>query len=167
MCDFCEKFEQSDEFSIQNIMGKYILSVEGKCLPIGYCPLCGAELVGESEAVVIEVDKILDTIQAEFAKYKYARRFNRTATKKKLLTILHSRDKDRKLFPLEIIYAFKMYLWECSDKQTELQFVKMSETFVTNSVYDYARRKKIQERVESDMTAKYGEKWRKTKFVYK
>lgn len=167
MCDFCEHIKEEDGFSVQNILGKYILSLGDKCLPIEYCPLCGNELISESEAVIVEVDKILDSVQAEFAKYKYARRFNRTATKKKFLTILHSKDKDRKLFPIEILYAYKMYLWECSDKEIESQFVKMSETFATNSIYDYARRKKIQERVETDMTAKYGAKWRKTKFVYK
>ena len=79
---------------------------------------------------------------------------------------MKAKDKAKRLCPYEIIVAFRLYLYEENEKGTEAQFVKQSETFMTNQVYDYRDRPAVQKRVAEMMLSKYGSEWQKTKFEY-
>lgn len=136
-----------------------------------YCPRCGRRISSDSEEstreqVEIQVEPILDAVRDAYKAHGYAARFSRTATRKKVLTALKNKDKEKKLYPLQIILAFKLYLYEESEKETEVQYVKQSETFMTNQVYDYASNPRVEKRVDKLMTDKYGKKWRSVKFKY-
>ncbi len=136
-----------------------------------YCPRCGRKISSDSdeskgEQIEIQVEPILDVVKDAYKAHGYATRFSRTATRKKILTALKNKDKAKKLYPLQIILAFKLYLYEESEKETEVQYVKQSETFMTNQVYDYANNPRVAKRVDKLMTDKYGKKWRSVKFKY-
>ena len=62
--------------------------------------------------------------------------------------------------------AFRLYLYEENEKGTEAQFIKQSETFMTNQVYDYRDRPAVKKRVAEMMLSKYGSEWQKIKFAY-
>ena len=120
----------------------------------------------ESQAVKIDINALADTIKDDFGKYGYNRRFDRTATVKKIKTALNSKDKSKRLLPFEIAYAFKCYLLDCHLDGCESTFVKLASSFMTNLVYDYADRPKAKEMLERKMVEKYGQNWRKVKFIY-
>ena len=137
-----------------------------------YCPRCGRKISsdgedGQGDKIEIQVEPILDAVRDAYKAHGYSARFNRTATRKKFMTALKSTSKDKKLYPLEIVLSFRLYLWEESQKETDTQFVKMADTFMTNQVYDYASKPSISKRFNSMMEKKYGEKWRSVKFEYR
>lgn len=109
------------------------------------------------------VNDLLDTLKGLYNKLGYNKKFCRTATYKRVLSILKAKDK-RKLYPLQIIYSYNQYLQEKYNEETEVQFIKGSDVFLTSSIYDYAD--KVNELFEKEMTNKYGAEWRKIKFNY-
>jgi len=109
------------------------------------------------------VSDLLDTIKGLYNKLNYSKKFCRTATYKKILTILKAKDK-RKLYPLEIIYSYNQYLNEKYNDEVEVQYIKGSDVFLTSSIYDYVD--KIKEIFEKEMINKYGAEWKKIKFNY-
>lgn len=115
-------------------------------------------------AFEINIESVVDIVRADFCKYNYNRRFDRTATKKKITSALKSTKKDKRLYSYQIIFAFRKYLRECYSRGTDSQFVKLASSFMTNMVYDYAEI--VNEPFESIMVATYGENWRKVKFIY-
>lgn len=141
-----------------------------------FCPACGRRLddapeteeqsTSSSTVVTVSVESVLDTIRQYYKSYGYMARFNRTATRKKVVSALKSKDKAKRLRPYEIIVSFRLYLYEEHEKGTDAQFIKQSETFMTNQVYDYRDRPAVQKRVAEMMLSKYGSEWQKTKFAY-
>lgn len=125
----------------------------------------GKTAQNENDGVKIGIDEICDTVKGVFAHFGYNRRFDRTETKKRITTALKTADKGRRLYPLQIIYAFKLYLAECYAEDREEQFVRLASTFMSNMVYDYAEQSR--EVFESKMGERYGTDWRKVKFCYK
>ena len=119
---------------------------------------------GENQAVEIDIKALLDSVKEDFNRYGYGKRFDRTATTKKVKSALTSKDKNKKLYPFEIAYAYKCYLRECFTNGTDSTYVKLASSFMTNMVYDFAEREKAV--FEQKMVEKYGEKWRKVKFVF-
>lgn len=116
----------------------------------------------ESSAHAISVDAVCKCIRAYYQKYGYGKRFDKTATSKKLRTILTYKQKEKRLYSLQVIYAFAKYLKEQSTNGKESEFVKLSSTFLTSAVYDYAEQ--VNELFETDMEVKYGSEWRTIKF---
>lgn len=116
----------------------------------------------ENSEHTISVDAVCKCIRAYYQKYGYGKRFDKTATSKKLRTILSYKQKEKKLYSLQIIYAFAKYLKEQSTSNKEEQYIKLSSTFLTSAVYDYAEQ--ITEMFETDMELKYGGEWRDIKF---
>lgn len=112
-----------------------------------------------------DIKKIVDTFRELYKQYGYSHRFARTNTTKKIKSILKSPKKDKRLYPMQIYLAYKLYLHENYEEGTKVQFIKNSDTFLTSQVYDYTER--IQKRFEKEMQAKYGEDWKKIKFEYK
>ena len=161
MCEICEG---------TNLL-MVIVPPSSEYVRADYCPRCGRKISsdgedGQGDQVEIQVEPILDAVRDAYKAHGYSARFNRTATRKKILTALKNKEKGKKLYPLQIILAFKLYLYEESEKETEIQYVKQSETFMTNQVYDYASNPRVAKRVDKLMTDKYGEKWRSVKFKY-
>lgn len=169
MENFCEICAEKDSLNV--VVGES----PSNFFKAKFCPLCGRKLTveGDTEAsassstvTTISVESVLDTIRQYYKAYGYMARFNRTATRKKILAALKAKDKAKRLRPYEIIVAFRLYLYEENEKGTEVQFVKQSETFMTNQVYDYRDRAAVQKRVAEMMLSKYGSEWQKIKFEY-
>lgn len=118
----------------------------------------------KSEGVKIAFDTVCDIIKSEYGKYGYNKRFDRTATKKKLKSCLGAKVKEKRLYPYQVLYAFRAYLRECYIAGRDECYVKMASSFMTSMVYDYAEQ--TNELFEKNMEEKYGEKWRKVKFSY-
>ena len=112
----------------------------------------------------ISIKDIVDTIKKLYYEFGYKKNFARTNTTKKITTILKSKEKDKRLYPLQILLAYKSYLKEKEYAETEAQYVKHSDSFLSSMIYDYAE--KIQNIFEKQMIDKYGENWNKIKFVY-
>ena len=169
MENFCEICAKKDSLNVA------VAESPSSFFKAKFCPLCGRKLTaeGDTEAdassntvTTISVESVLDTIRQYYKAYGYMARFNRTATRKKILAALKAKDKAKRLYPYEIIVAFRLYLYEANEKGTEVQFVKQSETFMTNQVYDYRDRPAVQKRVAEMMLSKYGSEWQKIKFAY-
>lgn len=169
MENFCEICAEKDSLNVA--VGEF----PSNFFKATFCPLCGRKLTTEEAAsedtsspatTTISIERILDTIRQYYKTYGYTLRFNRTATRKKILSALKAKDKAKRLRPYEIIVAFRLYLYEENEKGTEVQFVKQSETFMTNQVYDYRDRPAVQKRVAEMMLSKYGSEWQKIKFAY-
>lgn len=169
MENFCEICAEKDSLNVA--VGEF----PSNFFKAKFCPLCGRKLTTEEApgedtsspvTATISIERILDTIRQYYKTYGYTLRFNRTATRKKILSALKAKDKAKRLYPYEIIVAFRLYLYEENEKGTETQFVKQSETFMTNQVYDYRDRLAVQKRVAEMMLSKYGSEWQKIKFAY-
>ena len=169
MENFCEICVEKDSLNVA------VAESPSNVFKAKFCPLCGRKLTveGDTEAstssstvTTISVESVLDTIRQYYKAYGYMARFNRTATRKKILSALKTKDKAKRLYPYEIIVAFRLYLYEENEKGTEAQFIKQSETFMTNQVYDYRDRPAVQKRVAEMMLSKYGSEWQKIKFAY-
>lgn len=115
-------------------------------------------------SITIYIDDIVDRIKLIYKDKGYKARFNRTATTKKIETILKTKDKAKRLYPIQIIDAYKLYIHMNYENNTEWDKVKGSDTFLTNAVYDFAE--KAISRLETYMTDKYGADWNKIKFDY-
>ena len=118
----------------------------------------------ESQAFEIEIDKVVDRVKKDFARFVYNKRFDRTATKKKITSALKATNKAKRLYSYQIVFAFRKYLQERYFDETDEQFVKLASSFMTNMVYDYAET--INDDFEKMMVETYGCDWRKVKFVY-
>lgn len=169
MENFCEICAEKDSLNVA------VAESPSNVFKAKFCPLCGRKLTVEggaeastssSTVTTISVESVLDTIRQYYKSYGYMARFNRTATRKKVVSALKSKDKAKRLRPYEIIVSFRLYLYEEHEKGTDAQFVKQSETFMTNQVYDYRDRPAVQKRVAEMMLNKYGSEWKKTKFEY-
>lgn len=169
MNNFCEICAEKDSLNVA--VGEF----PSNFFKAKFCPLCGRKLTTEGDAeagassstvTTVSVESVLDTIRQYYKAYGYMARFNRAATRKKILAALKAKDKAKRLRPYEIIVAFRLYLYEENEKGTEVQFVKQSETFMTNQVYDYRDRPAVQKRVAEMMLSKYGSEWQKIKFAY-
>lgn len=167
--NFCEICAEKDSLNVA------VAESPSNFFKAKFCPLCGRKLTTEEApnedtsanvTATVSVERILDTIRQYYKAYGYTLRFNRTATRKKILAALKAKDKAKRLRPYEIIVAFRLYLYEENEKGTEVQFVKQSETFMTNQVYDYRDRPAVQKRVAEMMLSKYGPEWQKIKFEY-
>lgn len=114
------------------------------------------------DTIFISLNEIIESIKNCYKKYGYSSKFHRSSTTKKLNSIFIAKTKTKFLFPLQILLSYELYLNEKYKTNTEIQYIKGSEVFLTDSVYDYSER--IQPLFESKMIEKYGENWEKLKF---
>lgn len=133
---------------------------------INNIPLQVKEETTKTEVVTIPISNLLQTIKKIYdtTELDYNSKFHKTATAKKLKTILNGKVKEKRLYPLQILYAYKLYISEQVEKETENTFIKGSEVFLSESVYDYAEQ--CNDGFQGEMVKKYGDNWQKVKFEY-
>lgn len=118
----------------------------------------------ENENIVkVELDQLLTKIKHLFKVNQYGSKWHNTSTSKKLLTILTSKTKDKRLNPNQILLAYNQYLGEMRSLDREVNYIKGSEVFLTDAVYDYVE--KTRPLYEKKMLESYGENWKKIKFI--
>lgn len=110
----------------------------------------------------IHITDILEKIRNLYKKFGYSTKFHKHSTYTKLLTLLKNPSKSKRLSPQEVVYSYNAYLTQCSSKEQDVQFVKGSEVFLSNAVYDYAELTRVY--YEQAMEKAYGENWKKVKF---
>lgn len=112
----------------------------------------------EENVITINLNAIYGKIKGIYNVFGYNNKAHKTLTLKRLITAL------KRLPYITIVNAYEEYITECYMKRTEERYVKGSEVFLTNSVYDYAE--KVKDRSERRMEELYGEKWKEIKFKY-
>ena len=113
--------------------------------------------------VIVKLSDILTKIQNLFKLNHYGSKWHNTSTAKKLLTIFTAKTKDKRLNPNQVTLAYNQYLSEMRAMDREVNYIKGSEVFLTDAVYDYVD--KTKPLYEKKMLELYGEKWSKIKFV--
>jgi hypothetical protein len=120
----------------------------------------------KKEVIELSINEINETIRGLYNKCKYNEKFKKTNTYKKLKTILTNSSPIKRLYPLEIILGYSLYLTNSYNNRKDIEFIKQSDLFLNNYVYD--ERENIAALFENMMVQKYGQDWnKKIKFEYK
>lgn len=118
----------------------------------------------ENNVINVDVETLLDRIKNVYQQNNATMRFNRTATRRKLLTKSFSVNK---LTPTQIVLAYKYYFYERSlsghnSSGEDFKYIKQSDTFLTEKVFDYTE--KSSDLYKQTMNKQYGDDWEKLKF---
>lgn len=117
----------------------------------------------ENNVINVDVETLLDRIKEIYKKNGCSIRFNRSGTKKKLLSMYKNRTI-KNLTPTYILLAYNQYFAERKlGGEIETKYIKQSDTFLTEKVFDCAE--KCSEVYKNTMIKYYGEDWSKLKFV--
>lgn len=104
----------------------------------------------------ISLSYIYNNIDKMYKKCGYNAKLHKSNTIKKLKTICTNKDKKKRLHPYLVLMSYGIYLAECRNENKETQYVKQSDLFLSNMVYDYAE--KVED-FEEKVVKKYGENW--------
>ena len=115
--------------------------------------------------IEFEMNDVCEKIKKLYKDYGYGEKWHKTSTFKKLYKVFTNGHRTLRLNPNQVVFAYAYYLGEQYARGTEPQYIKGSEIFLTNAVYDYAVI--TQESYESKMLEKYGDNWKKVKFIVK
>lgn len=117
----------------------------------------------KKKVIEVPVETLLDRIKEIYKKNGCSIRFNRSGTKKKLLSMYKNRTV-KNLTPTYILLAYNQYFAERKlGGEIETKYIKQSDTFLTEKVFDCAE--KCSEVYKNTMIKYYGEDWSKLKFV--
>lgn len=111
----------------------------------------------------ISLTEVYTGIKSMYSKCGYSEKLHKKNTIQRLHTICTNKSKAKRLHPLQILMAYGVYLAECSQRNREVQYVKQSDSFLSNMVYDYAE--KVEDEFKSKVVEKYGNEWEKYSIV--
>lgn len=107
------------------------------------------------------LSRLYEYIRRLYQAYGYNTKLHKRNTVQRLKAIITSKNKQDRLYPIQILLAYKAYLKSCSEENKETKYVKQSDTFLSKYVYDYADsidiyfREKMEERFGIDWDKKH------------
>ena len=112
--------------------------------------------------IELKFDDMANKLASIYNNYNYGSKWHRTVTMKKIVSLVNNSNRKKRLNPNQIIYAYTAYLAEMANLEREVQYIKGSDAFITNYLYDYIERTKPL--YEQKMEEKYGSSWKKLRF---